>query len=493
MSGSSLASMEQDGSRLRVRWYPQVTALLLIAVELCWLVPWYRTVLQVSYVPPALFTTLVLGAVMLAAYLTTYALESLRLIRGFQVGILVVVFVVSLLAASRLLLGAHLFKAVSGLAGIDPGEVLVVLFVLWLWWRGIGLGREPIRPATAYRRFEIGLLLYLAHVFIMVRMRGQTPGLGLFVLFLFLGLLSVIFARVSFVGLSQGVRKNPFDRRWFFSTAGILVLTVGVAAILGSVMTGQYALLLEMLASGVKYTAVVLIFILSLPGLLLSYLFAPLAPLLRRGLESQAQTPDPYALYPGALPNVPRPEPRPIPEIFASIFFWGLVILLLVLVIQRARKAAGTPRPWRLDESESLLKEGQARHLLRNALQDMVDGVASRLRLRQRHAVAARIRRIYILLMDLCEELGIPRPASKTPLEFLPEIGELFPAYISDLDLLTQAYVKIRYGELPETQKEVAAIETAWERIKEEGERLKRSGVGALKTAELKDWQKTGV
>jgi hypothetical protein len=140
-----------------------------------------------------------------------------------------------------------------------------------------------------------------------------------------------------------------------------------------------------------------------------------------------------------------------------------------------------------------LLKRGEARQLLRKALDEALDQLAARFRPAQRLLAAAHIRRIYSHLMDLCEELKRPRPAGKTPLEFLPDLGEVFGQHSADLELITLAYVRVRYGEYPESQAEVIAVEQAWERLAEEGDRLKKSGWVKLQTAESKEVIRTGV
>ena len=205
--------MNRNPSNSIARFWPQVTALLLIVVELCWVVPWFRTVIQITYVASPLRATLVLGSVMLSAYLLSQWLEGLRLLRGVLIGVLAILLVISLVAGSRILLNAPALSVVSGLVKLDPGAILVLFPVIWLWWRGISLARETIQPAIAFRRFELGLLLLLAQVLIVTLMPASSSarpvGIGLFVFYLFVGLLAMVFARVSFVGMSQRLRENP--------------------------------------------------------------------------------------------------------------------------------------------------------------------------------------------------------------------------------------------------------------------------------------------
>jgi len=162
----------------------------------------------------------------------------------------------------------------------------------------------------------------------------------------------------------------------------------------------------------------------------------------------------------------------------------------LIIRLQRKLASGRSARPF---EPEHLLRQGQAREIIRNAIKDAMDRWAARLRPVRRHLAATRIRRIYAQLMDLCAELNSPRPDATTPLEFLPELGKLFSDQTEALRLLTEAYVRVRYGELPENYAEIQAVETAWQAILEEGSRLKRAGVLKLKTAEVKEIERGGV
>jgi hypothetical protein len=116
-----------------------------------------------------------------------------------------------------------------------------------------------------------------------------------------------------------------------------------------------------------------------------------------------------------------------------------------------------------------LLKEA-----LQNRLQRFEEGMAEAAQFRagRRWLAAARIRRIYDQLMTLSTELGKPRQLAQTPLEFQPALAELFPTLGDDLEVITHAYLRIRYGELPETRQEVDQVETAWRRVHTAGNLL---------------------
>jgi hypothetical protein len=106
--------------------------------------------------------------------------------------------------------------------------------------------------------------------------------------------------------------------------------------------------------------------------------------------------------------------------------------------------------------------------------QEAAQGWSRRLNRRERARAAERIRNIYTQLLELSEDLGHSRPASITPLEFLPELAGQFPGLGVELRVITTAYNDIRYGELPETQRQLEAVEEAWRRVRLQGEANKK-------------------
>ena len=70
------------------------------------------------------------------------------------------------------------------------------------------------------------------------------------------------------------------------------------------------------------------------------------------------------------------------------------------------------------------------------------------------------------------------RPESQTPLEFLAPLGQVFPGLSHELVAITHAYVRVRYGELPETPQELEIVEQAWSRLQVMGEERKRDQKG---------------
>jgi hypothetical protein len=142
----------------------------------------------------------------------------------------------------------------------------------------------------------------------------------------------------------------------------------------------------------------------------------------------------------------------------------GVIILTLVLILWK---------PWerRLRSEEGISSTAEKVH--RSKRQTEAQERPMFLTNARRWLAAARIRNVYAQLMDLCARLGHPRPPAVTPLEFVPFMDGLFPDSRSDLEAITNAYLKVRYGELPETREEVQAVLDSWARIRKMGRLLR--------------------
>jgi hypothetical protein len=167
-------------------------------------------------------------------------------------------------------------------------------------------------------------------------------------------------------------------------------------------------------------------------------------------------------------------------DLIAPVLIAVIIVGLLFLVLRLSGILKTKHDKDSQDERQSLLEDQSLWAIFLGALRNRILGTANRvsevtrLRRRERLQAAARIRRIYAELMDLCEDLGQPRPSAITPLEFLPVTEQVFPLYKNDLGEITKSYLRVRYGELPETHQEVEMIEAAWKRVYDQGLAIKK-------------------
>jgi hypothetical protein len=80
---------------------------------------------------------------------------------------------------------------------------------------------------------------------------------------------------------------------------------------------------------------------------------------------------------------------------------------------------------------------------------------------------AVSIRKIYANMTRLAERQGFPRQPAQTPYEYLPALAHAFPDCQAEASAITEAYVKVHYGEAPENISELKHIRECWQRIRE--------------------------
>ena len=70
-------------------------------------------------------------------------------------------------------------------------------------------------------------------------------------------------------------------------------------------------------------------------------------------------------------------------------------------------------------------------------------------------------------MSETAADHGYPRGHSETPYEYLATLSEAWPNYVVNSELITEAYIRVRYGEIPETKEEMDRITLAWGELRE--------------------------
>jgi hypothetical protein len=67
----------------------------------------------------------------------------------------------------------------------------------------------------------------------------------------------------------------------------------------------------------------------------------------------------------------------------------------------------------------------------------------------------------------LAARRGHPRSVDETPYDYLDTLAAAFPENRRDAALITESYVLVHYGELPERRDDLARVRAAWSRIQD--------------------------
>jgi hypothetical protein len=473
----------------KIRYWRELAIVALMVMELSWIVPWYRSLTPATYEVGVWGVFFVLLGILLLANLSTRLMNFLDLKIRIRQGITVVLIVISLLVALRLLLYeteplgfdalfTRPFNAMSDVRGLIPDEFLVIVVVLVVYWRGLSLASKYIDPMSVRSNFYLGLGMFVAFMFINTIVTGETPGPMLYTFFVS-ALLAMGAARIFTITQLRGGARNPFDLRWFLGILATTLVIVGLAAGIAWLASDRTSIIGGIGGLVMGIFGVILLALIS-PLIFFMERMAGAMPGASETMQSMMSVLDDlrttfrdiasnlFGLFdiPGLLDWV---------QLLKPFLLWGFVIVVLLAILFSISRWLINERRAELDEREGMIDRGDIIGLLRKALRDRLEGLGQSLRGRsrlpsgQRWLAAAKIRRIYARMMDLAGQLDIPRPPASTPLEFQPTLQEMLPEASEDVDLITAAYLKVRYGEIPETRQEIELVEQAWEHVRTTG------------------------
>jgi len=464
---------------IRYSLWSEAALMAIMIMELTWVTTWYNTTARPT---AGLFEiTLVLASgLIISNWLARY----MRM-RNWRMSLQRTIFFCWLLIYLFISLKLLLYTKVS----LSPLELVtqplrsifssqwgdrdfwhfLVLSLLVL--RGINLSNSPIDQHRVSNSFQLGLVMFL---FFGIAYSQSHPLATIAVLFfyLFIGLLGLSAASIADLSDLRGGKLPRFDSGW---SVGILLASLsvaGVAVLFGWITSGKLVLqVIHELASGLITIFVFLLALIMIPFLLfIQMVFNFLKDSIFRFID--LKTFEDLANNLGNQLNQQEEIVQNMMQVnntMRAIFISGVlfVIFLAILIALQAR-----PRRRRLvgEETNQSIVVNTPKLQFPNFLQNSLARFS-----RRRHILAAaQIRRIYAQLMELCENLGQARPAAATPLEFLHTQELLFPNENVRLTLITQAYLKVRYGELPENPQEVQSVIDAWTHIKNLGNKALR-------------------
>jgi len=481
-----------------IRPWRELTIFAWMMMELCWISLGYLFFSQLRPIVTFWQALLIFGVMLFGSYLITRLVISINVRDVYRRGILAVMILIFLVFGVILLNdpgdSGTLFELLNrpvrtfrDMFNLIPSEFFLMLFILFVCWRGIAKVGKLVGPEDVMGGFRLGVILLLIYGVISPRQSHTYTDIVMY-LFLFAGLLAMSSARISVISYLRGGQRIPFDRRWILGILMVILLVLGASVFLMRTAGGQGGEIIALIVRGIVY--------------LLALLLSPLLFLVMRifiylgqwiNIDRFFQILVNFANQLEALINEMIKNLQQIGdvqqwaflekifgflELLKPFFLWVAIFLFigaLLLIVRgqnRNDRAEAEAEYQALDDQDSILN--LLRDALRKGFDKMAEGLGQVMRLRNARQLfgAMRIRRIYAHLMDLSARLDNPRPKSKTPLEFLPDLEGLFPAFNGELEMITAAYLRVRYGALPEADEEVEAIETAWRRVSTRGQEM---------------------
>jgi hypothetical protein len=362
-------------------------------------------------------------------------------------------------------------------------DLSIFVITILVWWRGIRLATRQPAIGNVGLRLRLGGLI-LAPLIIWFSDRFLSVSIVPFLLIFFLAALTAVaLVRAETIEQEQRGTAATLNARWFAVVAAaalgiVLIGGVGAVALSGDSLPAVVSWLspLWRALQFVGTVAGVVLFQLLYPAIeVLAAILAGLIELLGRIMGQVLSGLQGFGLL-GELPETAVPTPTPTPTAPAGLVGElagkaGVALLMLAAIAVVALALAGVYRRANFAARDSAASRaghadddepGAGRRLL------------ERLGLLRQWRAAASIRRIYRLMCRAAAAAGYPRLEAETPYEYLPTLSQVWPEHVAEARLITDAFIRVRYGELPETAEELEAIRAAWRRL-EAGEPHRRA------------------
>jgi hypothetical protein len=347
-------------------------------------------------------------------------------------------------------------------------DVVLFLLVLFLWWRGTVLAQRRLESRAVVLHFRVGVVMLAITTIVGGFILPWPPHQFVFVFF-FVSLVGIALARAEEVGQQYGGSQSPFDFRWLAMVVAVGLVVLLLAAGVATLLTGENvsrliapALALEQFVVGI------LVYVISWVAYGVSHLFLAVF-----GEFDWEQFGRLLVQNPPAVPTQSQASSFTVEQL-ARARATGIVIgvlLALVLVALSLRRLRARAGRRRREARESVWEEVDLRLGLRDLWRqgrrrlDAAAAALSRVSL-NRFLAALTIRRIYAHLAALAAERGYPRALHETPYEYMPALAQAFPDSRDEVARITDAYIAVHYGEVPERSEEVAVVRAAWQRIR---------------------------
>jgi hypothetical protein len=468
-------------------WRRETLYPLTAAMEVAWFTPWYMALIPATGRLPASRTAIGLFLVMVLPVYGSRALARLNLKPWVAHLALALLLLVTCFLALRVFLYAGrpydgfdwlstAVKDVLNIYEILPDWLVILLSTLYLSWRGLRLAQRRPSVRSVTFGFYVGILSFILFVLLVSLVTREDPAFFI-PAFFFFSLMALAATRMAqFRGL-RGAIRSPFGFSWLSAIALAALAVVLLAALLGALLTGgDMAALLRWLTPLLLLGGLGLGLLLWAARALLDLVLGLLGALgLQGGTEPLADLLDGLDELVPSGPDATLEAPAAVGTTLGLLrlaLILGLLLGLVVLLVWMARQVRfGREEKDGEGEHASLFSTDLLLAELRGLARAGRGRLASVLDLARRSGVrglfaALTIRRIYAHMQRLAAEQGYPRAPSQTPYEYERTARRAFPGGAEEIHTITAAYVAVHYGEVPETEAELAQIRACWERLK---------------------------
>jgi hypothetical protein len=396
-------------------------------------------------------------------------------IGGILLSILLSVLFIPLLVGAQNSLNLDFLATFNPVESEAPFGLYVLPTVLWLWWRGSVIGREFLTHMGVSMQLRFGILMFFFYAVLPPNLNHQELLVMVTAFFVF-GLLSVALVRSATLKLQDTMVQRGFGNMWLGLVISIVALFTIAGLVFGVVLDGLDR---QMVFEGLVIIGGVIV---AIGVIILSpflWLFEQLLPyfpdpseLFRR--EEETGQPDQPVQ---AADDVDRLEYGEILSALLEFLGTAIVVMFIAFLLYYvirfwlslllAREDVTFDNLEKKDEGKRELIDG-----LRRGLANQLRRIGETLGMLRHYGIssdllgAITIRWLYARMENIAQRRGYPRVESETPYEYQQALSNAYPGGEDDIKIITEAYVRIRYGETPENRQEVNIVRNALNRLK---------------------------
>jgi hypothetical protein len=353
-------------------------------------------------------------------------------------------------------------RAIAELIYTFKPELLILISTAVIWWLGRRLASVKINFAALVSEFQFGLFILVITFFIAYQTEFDLAhSVYLIVAFFLISLLGISVAHAMegaswLSGLYQG--------HW----SGLLLVSVSLVLILGFIISFVVTPdLLRLLVAALKWVWKTIMDILAFIASLLPEI-------------EPTEEPPPVPI----MPPMESPEETSrwfvMPELLKRGLRIGWIVLVVGFFLFALWRLSSDIFKWLRRKLASMAgaefepMPGAFRADFLSLLKRLFSKLLGWRRLFRSRARAApvlpeiaSVRQIYRQFLRWAAAAGFPRHVSQTPHEYLYELVGLMPEAQGDLDLITQQYIRTRYGAWLLTEDELHQLKQSWYNVKQ--------------------------
>jgi hypothetical protein len=373
-------------------------------------------------------------------------------------------------------LGSNKPLFVSGFLQVMPFSlspaILTVAVTVLLWYRGLRIATALITPIRASFEFRLGILMMIL-LALVPDDRLHELLISLLPLFFFTGLMASSLARTASLRSNRDPQRVLFGGRWLGFTGLVGAMVTAVGFLLALLLAGYGVEGASRIIGGITSAVLAVVSVIVAPILyMLEGLLRPLFDALQNTILNMnpVQFQNRVNTTPGqvgAQQNVHLVQTLFDILKFACLGAVTLVVVTGLFTLLRNRTVSRATEGEERENLESDSLSDSLRSALRRGLDSLLglSGLLTRFGAGRNLIDALTIRRLYARLIERATELGYPRAIAQTPYEYQKQLQAAFPGFRTEIRLITQAYVNTHYGEFPETQDALSAVQSAVERM----------------------------